>query len=357
MGWSEADIRRFDEVADGDVMPVVGRETAEFQAPFVGDGPCMAKVIGQIRAFSCYDAPVLIQGETGTGKELAARALHYFSMRRGGPFVPINCATLPDTLIANELFGHEPGAFTGADGQRTGLIDQACHGTLFFDEVDALSPMAQAAVLRFLEDQEFRPLGGGTSRQGDVRIVAATNAALLDTVEAKEFRDDLFYRLNVLNLHMPPLRAHREDIPALASHFLTRLAKRYGGAAKALGPCALDALMTYDWPGNVRELENRLHHAYVVASGQTIEQRDLKLERDERPASRSAEAWPRTDGSFAEAKARVVADFERTYLHKLLARTRGNVSAASRLARKDRRAFNRLLTKHHIDRQQYLPDN
>ena len=199
------------------------------QSGLIGDSKTFHDVLVKIEAFSACDAPVLIEGETGTGKELVARALHYLSRRRSGPFVPINCAALPEHLVVSELFGHKRGAFTGAEARQAGLVEQANRGTIFFDEVDSLPLPAQAVLLRFLQDQEYRPLGGGPPQTGNVRVLAASNASMRTQVRERRFREDLFYRLNVLTLHLPPLRDRRDDIALLARHFLGRFRHRYGG--------------------------------------------------------------------------------------------------------------------------------
>ncbi|MGH8543018.1 MAG: sigma-54 interaction domain-containing protein [Gammaproteobacteria bacterium] len=321
----------------------------------IGDSASFQQVMAKIARFSACDAPVLIEGETGTGKELVARALHYRSARRGNPFVPINCAALPEQLVVSELFGHERGAFTGAQARRVGLVEQARRGTIFFDEVDSLPPPAQAVLLRFLQDQEYRPLGGGSLLHADTRVLAASNVCMASEVHERRFREDLYHRLNVLTLTLPPLRARRGDILALAAHFSERLSRQYRRAPKTLSPTAASALMKHDWPGNVRELENRLHRSFLMADGRQICAADLELDGAEEGTG------PKTSGSllegtFAAAKARAVAEFERTYLSNLMAATQGNVSAAGRLAGKERRTLARLLKKHGIDRQRFLPE-
>jgi DNA-binding NtrC family response regulator len=289
-------------------------------------------------------ASVLVSGETGTGKDLVARAIHYLGARRGGPFVPVNCAALPESLFENELFGHVRGAYTTAAASQDGLVAQANGGTLFLDEVDTLAPRSQAALLRFLQDGYFRPLGAGAARASDVRIVAATNANLEALTAAGAFREDLFYRLNVLRIDLPPLRDRREDIALLATHMVNQLARRYrDGTVKRLSPTALAWLSAQHWPGNVRELENWVHRRYLLCTDGTIELEDLERIP---PASAAA-------ARFRTAKRQAIAEFERQYLSELIARTRGNVSEASRTAGAERRAFGRLLQKHRIDPARY----
>ncbi len=336
-------------------MEVDAAGATDDRTGLVGGSRAFHDVLAKIKAFSVCDAPILIEGETGTGKELVARAVHYLSMRRGGPFVPVNCAALPDQLVVNELFGHTRGAFTGAEVRQAGLVEQACRGTILFDEVDTLPLPAQAVLLRFLQDQEYRPLGGGAPKTGNVRVLAASNADVGAKVRERSFREDLFYRLNVLTLHLPPLRERADDIPLLVRHFLERLRHRYGGPGKQVTAEAMAALRAHPWPGNVRELENRLHRAFVLAPAPEIDCADLELV----PVNGSPHPQcPGTTGecgcaSFAAAKARAVADFEQAYLQRLMTTTNGNVSAASRMARKERRTLARLLKKHGIDRRQF----
>ena len=320
----------------------------------IGDSACFQEVLARISRFSACDAPVLIEGETGTGKELIARALHYRSARRGYPFVPINCAALPEQLVVSELFGHERGAFTGAQGRRAGLVEQARRGTIFFDEVDTLPLLAQAVLLRFLQDQEYRPLGGGSALHADTRVVAASNICMATAARERRFREDLYHRLNVLEVSLPPLRARRGDILDLAAHFLNRLSHQYRRAPKTLSALAASALLKHDWPGNVRELQNRLHRSFLMADGAQICCADLELDRPE-PDDGRGEDTVLVEGTFAAAKARAVAAFERAYLCDLMTATQGNVSAAGRLAGKERRTLARLLKKHGIDRRRFLP--
>ncbi len=326
--------------------------SAEPRSGLIGNSEAMRDVRAQLEMFSACDAPVLLEGETGTGKELAARALHYQSPRRGEPFVPINCAALPEQLVVNELFGHCRGAFTGAERHEAGLVEQARRGTILFDEVDTLALPAQAVLLRFLQDQEYRPLGSGGVKTASVRIVSASNAGMAGKVRTASFRQDLFYRLGVLTLRLPPLRERREDIHPLARYFLARFQQRYGGPPRELSERALATLEAHDWPGNVRELENRLHRAFVLSFDDEVDWTDLGL-GPAGPCERSITAPNGAFGSFATAKARVVADFEQDYLSRLMSLTNGNISAASRVARKERRTLARLLKKHGIDRREY----
>lgn len=324
---------------------------------FIGNSQSFLKAKSMIPRLSASKATVLISGETGTGKELFARALHYSSERRGKPFVPVNCAALPDHLVENELFGHSKGAFTGALAEKHGLFHEADGGTLFLDEINSLNMVAQSKLLRVLQDREFRPLGSTKSRAVDVRIVTATNTDLRYLVEAHQFREDLFYRLNVLSVVLPPLRDRQEDIPELAKHFVDRSAEEFGKGAVRLSADAMMKLMNYSWPGNVRELQAVIHRAAAMAMGDVLDVVDLDLP-DHEPAGVSAPVVP--DGpakmvtdlcGFQVMKAKMIDQFERTYLSKLLSVHQGNVSQAARAAGKERRAFQRLLHKHGLDRR------
>jgi transcriptional regulator with GAF, ATPase, and Fis domain len=321
----------------------------------IGTSRCFLHVKIKIPLLSRSKSTVLISGETGTGKELFARAIHYSGERRGKPFVPVNCAALPDHLVENELFGHSKGAFTGALVEKHGLFHEADGGTLFLDEINSLNMAAQSKLLRVLQDQEFRPLGATKSRTVDVKIVAATNTDLRHLVETRQFREDLFYRLNVLSVELPPLRDRREDIPLLAAHFATRSGEEFGKNAVRLSPDAIQKMMAYAWPGNVRELQAVIHRAVAMSVGPVLEGADLDLP-DQEPA-KAAALVPKMKSinqcGFQAMKMKVVDEFERTYLCEILSSHGGNISKAARAAQKERRAFQRLLHKHGLDRRSF----
>lgn len=314
----------------------------------VGDAPPFRRAIDQIARFAEIDATVLITGESGTGKELAARAIHYDGSRRDRPFIPINCATLSDGLIENELFGHEKGAYTHAVGSTRGLVEQASGGTLFLDEIDCLSNGSQSVLLRFLDNQDFRRLGDQSIRRADTRIIAAANEDLERLVSNRRFRKDLYYRLNVLKLTMPPLRKRRSDVPLLAQHFLQRFRSEYDSPDKHLTEQGLATLQHARWPGNVRELYNTVLRAFLLSTTDRIEIDAADLSGVDTQDLASA-----TAGSLREQKKRVMAEFECRYLRDLMRQTHGNVTQAARLAGTERRAFGRLLKKHGIDRSSY----
>ncbi len=308
-------------------------------AQLIGASPAHRSMLVQLGRIAASEAPALIEGETGSGKELAARAIHYSGPRSNGPFVPVNCGALPDTLIESELFGVQRGAFTDARQSRRGLVAEAEGGTLFLDEVDALSAKAQVTLLRFLQDQRYRPVGTATEHCTDVRLVAAANRPLDTLVAQHAFRADLLYRLKILHLVMPPLRERGDDVEQLAGHFIASFAAKYGREALPLHPLTRVWLHAYPWPGNIRELENWVHRQFLMCSG-------AELVHDGAapiPASDSPATAP---GAFAEAKAEAVRRFESEYLRRVLDAAGGNVSRAARLAGKERRAFGKLLKKH-----------
>ncbi len=305
----------------------------------IGESSAFVRLVGQIRRIARCESSVLLTGETGTGKELFARAVHYLSRRAAKPFVPVNCGATPAELLENEFFGHEAGAYTSAVTRRTGVIQEAHGGTLFLDEVDCLPPFAQVKLLRFLQDGRFRPLGAAKETASDVRIVAASNAKLGDALRSGRFRKDLYYRLNVIALALPPLRERPEDIPLLACHFAAKCAGKGPPAGRSLSRAALQKLLCHDWPGNVRELENAIERAVALAEQPLIGPADIVLEDSGRPA---------VEPGFQAQKARVVEQFEREYLQSLLLAHAGNITKAASSAQKDRRAFWELLRKHRL---------
>ncbi|MGY6214190.1 sigma-54 interaction domain-containing protein [Methylolobus aquaticus] len=320
----------------------------------IGEAPAFREALSLIARYADCPATVLISGETGTGKELAARAIHYLGPRRNRPFIPINCGALPDSLVENELFGHSKGAFTDGRESTRGLVGDAEGGTLFLDEVEALSPKAQVSLLRFLQDGFFRPLGARQPIKADVRVIAATNLELGEIVAAGEFRSDLMYRLQVATVRMPTLRERREDIPRLAAHFLQRFSRQYGAGAKMLAEASVPRLTTYGWPGNVRELENVMHRSFILSDTHLVR---VQPEFGSSPSTGStleAACSVCYDLGFRRAKERVIEEFERSFVRWALSESRGNVSEAARRCDKERRTFGRLIKKYGIDRLEYL---
>jgi DNA-binding NtrC family response regulator len=289
----------------------------------IGSGPAMHKVFDTIRKVAETDLTVLVRGESGTGKELVAQALHERSTRRGRPLIAVNCAAISRELVESELFGHEKGAFTGADARRQGRFEAADGGTLLLDEVGDMPLETQAKVLRVLQERTFERVGGTRPIAVDVRVVAATHRDLEQQVRDGSFRQDLYYRLRVVSLELPPLRQRIDDVPALADRFLSLLAERLGRPKPALSPGALARLRSHTWPGNVRELRNVVEQAAVLCSGEAITEADLQL--DGTSAGELAGAMP-FELPFADAKRQVVDTFEREYLREHLRRHGGNVS-------------------------------
>jgi DNA-binding NtrC family response regulator len=284
----------------------------------------MQQVFQTIQKVAETDLTVLVRGESGTGKELVAQALHNRSSRAGRPFVAVNCAAISRELVESELFGHEKGAFTGADARRQGRFEAAEGGTIFLDEIGDMAPETQAKVLRVLQERSLERVGGTQPIEVDVRVVAATHRDLEAEVEKGRFREDLYYRLKVVELDLPALRSRSEDIPALTQRFLEQVAERLGREKKRLTDQALAHLMRHPWPGNVRELRNVIEQASVLAPGESIEEEDLKL-------SGAADAGPGEtpeliDVPFSDAKKRVIEDFERSFLLRALRDNDGNIS-------------------------------
>ena len=327
------------------------RREAEFPQPvrvdsLIGESAIFQAQVEKVPLFAGVDATVLLQGETGTGKEVFARAIHYSSPRRDRAFIPINCAALPDQLFENELFGHAKGAYTSAAQEQGGLVLEAEGGTLFLDEVDALNPSAQAKLLRFVQYREYRPLGCSRTRLANVRIIAASNHDLRQAVAERRFREDLFHRLNVLSLVVPPLRERPDDIPLLAARFLQRFRRPDGQGARALSDQAIQKLLVHNWPGNVRELESTLQRAVVLCGTAVIQAHDIECSAD------GPQNQP-FNGSLRAVKTSATMDVERAYLVKTLVTFRGNVTRAAKAAGKERRSFQRLLRKYGIDRETF----
>jgi DNA-binding NtrC family response regulator len=290
----------------------------------VGSGSAMQRVFETIKKVAATDLTVLIRGESGTGKELVAQALHQRSARANRPFVAVNCAAISRELVESELFGHEKGAFTGADARRIGRFEAADHGTLLLDEIGDMPLETQAKVLRVLQERTFERVGGTKPLGVDVRVVAATHRDLEALVEAGRFREDLYYRLKVVELGLPPLRDRLEDVPLLAARFLDQVSERLGQPKRRLGETALRRLLRHPFPGNVRELKSIVEQASVLAAGATIEETDLNL--IERAGSAAAGTGVAAGVPFTEAKRRAVEAFERAYLAEALKQHGGNVS-------------------------------
>ncbi len=321
------------------------REAATFHG-LVGSGPAMQAVFDSLEMLGPSDITVLITGASGTGKNLAARALHDLSSRREGPFVRVSCPTLPENILESELFGYAKGAFTHAVADRRGLFEEADGGTIFMDEIGDISPAIQAKLLQVLEDKEFRPLGRNRSVRVDVRVVAATNSDLKTRMEKGEFREDLYYRLCVVEVPMPPLSERPEDIPLLVDHFIARHSLAAGGAPKHLSPDLLARLVKHLWPGNVRELENLIRRGVVMSGGEEITPEAIGWQ------AAACVADLETDDlsmiPYREAKEDVLAQFNRRYIRTALEKTGGNVTQAARHSRIERQSFQQIMRKYDI---------
>ena len=305
----------------------------------IGESPAFLEKVRCIPRFARCDATVLISGESGTGKELFARAVHYLSPRADRPFVPVNCGALPENLVESEIFGHKRGAFTGATSNQAGLIRQSEGGTLFLDEIDCLTPQAQVKLLRFLQDGEYRSVGSEQIRHANIRVIAAANADFTQLLRSGKFREDLFYRLSVLTLTIPPLRERPGDILLLTRDFLEKQAAITNTRPKNISLAALNRLLVHPWPGNVRELQNVLMRAIVLSDRCEIELSDLNLPDNGQAVE---------DQSFQTMKSRVVWQFEHDFLTSVLHAHRGNITRAALAAKKNRRAFWQLLRKHDL---------
>jgi len=305
-------------------------------AAILGDSPAIEKVCRTIRKVSDTDSTVLILGESGTGKELVAKALHYGSSRSSRPFVPINCCAIPEDLLESELFGYEKGAFTGAIAAKIGRFEAADQGTVFLDEIGDMSPALQVKILRVLQEMSFERIGGRQSIEVDVRVVAATNQNLELAVEEKRFRNDLFHRLNVIPIHLPPLRERRGDISLLVAHFIEKISKRSRRNIKGVSPEVMSIFELYDWPGNIRELENLMERLIILKEGEYITPRDLPEKICSGAGAGGLEAGDAVAGevrfSFPDAMAfpsdgidfnEAVDDFERNLIVNALARVKG----------------------------------
>ena len=313
-------------------------------ANIVGTSSPMRQVYGQVSQVAGANTTVLVRGESGTGKELIAHAIHYNSPRAKKPFIKVSCAALPDSLIESELFGYERGAFTGAQSRKKGRFELAQGGTLFLDEIGDLNPSTQVKLLRVLQEREFERLGGTEPVKVDVRLIAATNAALEKAIAAGTFREDLHYRLNVFAIFVPPLRERKTDVLLLADHFLERYGVEHGKQVRRISTPAIDILMAYHWPGNVRELENAVERAVLVCDGSVIHAHDLP------PSLQTAEA---SGTVMSQSLGEAVDAYERDLIEDALKATRGNRVKAASLLRSTERIVSYKVKKHQIDCARY----
>lgn len=310
----------------------------------LGASTCFREAIDHLIRFARTDATILIEGETGTGKEIAARAAHESSDRQGKPFIPVNCGALPDALAESELFGCEKGAYTDAKHARRGLVMEANNGTLFLDEVEAMPRRVQVALLRFLQDRSFRPVGSTVIHYSDVRVIAATNMSLEFLAKNSEFRSDLIFRLNVLPVQLPPLRDRGDDVLMLARVFLRRFSNQYALPEPAISFETESWFKRYQWPGNVRELENTILRGLFLCKGEVLDipaPHCCRANGEENPASLGAH--------FSAAKAAAIVSFELRYLTHVLIQAEGNVTQAAMMSGTDRSAFRKLLRRHNLN--------
>lgn len=308
----------------------------------VGRSPAMRDIFQTVARVAPTRATVLLAGESGVGKDMIARALHQHSPRKNFPFVKINCTALPENLMESELFGYEKGAFTGANSSKPGKFEQADKGTVFLDEIGDVPGHIQVKLLRILQEREFERLGSNLTRSVDVRIVAATNVNLRAALEQGRFREDLYYRLNVVPINIPPLRERKEDIPFLVLHFMRRLANDLGSPVKDISPAAMDRLLEYDWPGNVRELENTLERSIVLATGEKLESSDIRIESARQPTGLSSQSLLLPEGMTLE-------QWEQMMIREALRRSNGNKSQAARILGLTRNALRYRLSQMGLD--------
>ena len=327
------------------------QEKFGFRARVVCESPAMRRLQEDVENVIGLDTTVLLTGETGTGKQLIARAVHYGGPRKDRPLIEINCAAIPDTLFESELFGFTKGSFTGASGDRKGLFQLADGGTLFLDEIGEVPLAMQPKLLAAIQEKKVMRIGGSRHIDIDVRIIAATNKSLEDEVAAGRFRKDLFFRLNVFPMRVPPLRERKEDIPVIADQFLARFARKCGKRIAPLGPAGAAALKEYDWPGNVRELENFIERAVIRAKGEEL---DIPGELNPRGGGEGGGSFS-PDVPFREAKERVVSEFERRYIEEVLRRHGGKLTDAARAAGMDNKNFSEKMKRHGITLESCKP--
>jgi Nif-specific regulatory protein len=315
----------------------------------LGNSPQMVEVLKTVADVADTDATVLIEGESGTGKELLARAIHFNSSRSKKPFVPINCAAIPETLLESELFGYEKGAFTGAEQRKQGKFEKANGGTIFLDEIGEMSPLLQVKILRFLQSRQFEPLGSNRVKKSDVRIIAATNKDLQQMVKEEDFREDLFYRINVINIKLPPLRERKLDIAPLAESFAIKFGKKNGKKIKGVDPEALNILSRYSFPGNIRELENIIERSAILAQNEWIIKDDLPRTLFEANGFDYKINIPQNYGELKALKKKAIEEIEKSFLNHILMKNHNIISKAAEEARMHRVELHRLINKYKED--------
>ena len=319
--------------------------------PLIGNSQAMQRLQSQIEQVAKTTATILITGESGTGKELVARAIHFNSLRKDKVFTPVDCSTIPEALIESELFGHLRGSFTGAMKDKKGLVEETRHGTLFLDEIGDLSPAMQVKLLRLLQEGEYKVIGENRIRKVDIRFIAATHQNLPEKIRKGEFREDLFYRLNVINIQLPPLRERKDDIALLAHHFLHKYSTLNGKSFQGFTAEAMQHLMRQEWPGNVRELENIMERGVILAAGDTLRTADLAVsgQLSLAPSAPQMAAQDLYSMPFKEAKDRLIEKFHAEYIAKALGRHDGNVSQAAKESGLKRQYLHRLMRDVQVD--------
>jgi DNA-binding NtrC family response regulator len=317
----------------------------------LGSSPVMQRVYQTIQMIAKTDVTVLITGESGTGKDLAARAIHGLSHRCDQPYVTVNCPTLPENILESELFGYKKGAFTDASSDKIGLFEEARGGTIYLDEIGDIAPTIQTKLLRVLQEKEIKPLGQPKSIKVDVRVIASTNRDLKEKMRKQDFREDLFYRLNVLTVQMPPLRERKEDIPILAEHFLKHYCEEFGKPLKSLSPELMDLLLRRNWEGNVRELENIINRAILLSTGDLIKPHEIGWTAE---LPESCAVGKDIQGmDYKEAKEEVMHRFHADYLGELLRRNNGNVTHSARECGLERQALQQILRRYGLKSQDF----
>ena len=324
------------------------QENVEQLGRIIGTSPAMIEVYRTVARVSPTKSTALILGESGTGKELIARAIHQHSARANGPFVPVDCGALSETLLESELFGHVRGAFTGAVFEKKGVFEEAHGGTCFLDEIGGISPNMQARLLRVLQEHEIRRVGGRDWIKVDVRVIAATNQNLSEAVSKDEFRQDLYYRLDVVAIHLPPLRERLQDIPLLARYFLQRYGRESGKSITAISDDAMDLLCRYSWPGNIRELENAIEQAVAFSYQSVVTPEDLPptVRNHTAAASLSENSQP---GQFQFSDTPTLEEVKKRYVLHVLQENQGNVSRSARVLNVDRRSLYRMLVRYNVE--------
>jgi len=327
-----------------DKIKKIIQQDFEIQYKIVGISKSIKTILDNIRIIASTDSTVLITGESGTGKELVARTIHHLSNRRNQNFVAVNCGAIPETLLESEFFGYKKGAFTGADFDKSGLFQEANNGTIFLDEIGELPLQLQVKLLRVLQEREIRPLGSNSSIKVNVRVIAATNRNLQSLIEEGKFRSDLYYRLNVVNIHVPPLRERHDDIPLLANYFLAKFSHKYNKNVVGFSNIVMDSFIKYDWPGNVREMENVIERAVILARKNTIEATELP---EEIFGNKKLETFFTNNMIVSYKKAKEM--FDKEYITRLLEHTKGNIKKAAEISGRYRTDIYDMIKKYEID--------